>query len=66
MDPDGYRDELCALRAATRPGLDWPKLYRFAVAAGCGESVPPDEEGFAAGATCGSLQRASCDCLTAR
>jgi hypothetical protein len=40
MESDCLPSELYGLRAATRPGLDWPKLYRFAVAAGCGETVP--------------------------
>jgi hypothetical protein len=48
MNADGSCSALSTLRAAARPRLDWPKLYRFAVAAGCCESVPVDEEGVAA------------------
>ena len=36
------------MRAATRPGLDWPEIYRSALAAGSGECVPLHEERIAA------------------
>jgi hypothetical protein len=48
MHPDDLANVLDSLRAATRPGLDWPALYRFAVAAGCGQCVSDDEERIAA------------------
>jgi hypothetical protein len=35
-------------RATTRPGLDWPARYRFAITAGCAQCVPAEEERVAA------------------
>jgi hypothetical protein len=48
MRSDLLPSGLDSLRAAARPGLDWPALYRFAVAAGCAQCVPADEERVAA------------------
>ena len=48
MESDRFPSALYTLRAATRPGLDWPEIYRSALAAGSGECVPVHEERIAA------------------
>ena len=48
MEPDCPPPTLSTMCAAVRPGLDWPALYRFAVAAGCERCLAADEERVAA------------------
>ena len=48
MEPDCSPSELCTLRAAARPGLDWPEIQRAAIAVGAGECLTAGEERIAA------------------
>ena len=48
MDCDDSPSDLYTFRHVAGAVLDWPRLYREAVAAGCGESVHPDVERIAA------------------
>lgn len=48
MDCDDAPSDLYTFRHVAGAVLDWPQLYRQAVAAGCGATVHPDEERIAA------------------